>query len=160
MCIPGLLKRGGVPRGEEDRASLDAIFQEYVLADDRRAWFVDYFTVDAARYLVSYLTADPKLHWTDENLGHRDEHDVPETTWNADEVARWFAPDGDNATHYVHVVNFHADGKPHTLHLSAYNCTLDGLDVESEYVKFGVRGALGAFLPTFQRLESIEIRTL
>jgi hypothetical protein len=152
MCIPGLREAKKV-----DASSLDAIFKRDVLEDERWAWYVDYYTEDAAKFNVSYLTADQLVCWTNERLSDG-------SLWDADDVAKWFAAgsdsDSDKPTYYKHTVNFHADGKPHTLRLSTYNCTLDGRDVETEYIKDGVRGALGAFLTTFERLDSIIIHTL
>ena len=139
---------------------LDYLFQAAVVQDTTVVWYVDHFTIDPGMFNVFYLSSDPSINWTNENLEERDPADSDNTEWASDDVATWFSSqdEGGSSLHwYEHVVYFHSGGSPHRLLLAAHNVTLDGADRWAEYVKFGVKGAIGSLVDTFDHLDKIEV---
>jgi hypothetical protein len=119
---------------------------------------VDYYTEDPGRYNVFYLTTDPRLQWTNENVDERDLSNREATMWGAGDVAIWFRSTSEDAS-YQHVLRFHSEGVAHLLVLAPFEVTLDGEDRWDEYCEFGIRGAMGSFgeKREFERLDSIEV---
>jgi len=140
--------------------TLDYLFQDVVIQETRWAWYVDHFTIDPGQFNVFYLSSDPLIKWTNENMDERDPDDPDNTEWGSDDVATWFSTQdegGSSLLWYEHVVYFHSGGSPHRLLLAAHNVTLDGADRWAEYVKFGVKGAIGSLVDTFDHLDNIEV---
>lgn len=153
--------RRAVYADESQMVVLSDLFREKVLEKPKWAWYVDYFTVDPARYGVHYLSIDPLIRWTNENIDERDPFNLADSMWSPDDVAMWFTHghEDESTTDYEHVVKFHSEGHAHRLHIAKFNVTLDDEDRWDAYCEFGIRGALGSFgeLRSFNRLDAIKV---
>ncbi len=146
---------------------LDDVFQKEVLRNLEYAWYVDHWTENCNQFGVRYLSQDPVIFWTNENLSQRDPNDLAGTTWEPKHVAAWFSTDTNSTERplgtYRHIVRFKTnDGETHSLSMEAYEFTIDGFpgQVWERYVTQGVRGALEPFLSDFASLEAIEVHAI
>ena len=67
------------------------------LANDRMAWYVDYFTEDPEQFEVRLIATEPntgiEIRMTNENKEQRDPNDPENGQWGAGDVAEWFKKD-------------------------------------------------------------------
>lgn len=145
---------------DEDLVALSDLFRSAVLRNPKWVWYVDYWTKDPSQWMVYYLSSDPLIRWTNENVEERDPDDLKNSTWGPEDIASWFTHEAEDGTldTYEHTVKFHSAGVAHRLHLAPFNVTLDGVDRWAEYVIFGVKGAMGTLVETFDHLDGIEVR--
>ena len=131
------------------------------LANDRMAWYVDYFTDDPETFEVRYIATEPntgvEILMTNENKNQRDAADPENGQWGPKDVAEWFkqeVPNGDKIEHRW-IMSFTSDtGEVWGLHIEAYRIFCFGPNVLSlpsenlwdSYVEDGIAGPLKASL--------------
>jgi hypothetical protein len=134
---------------------LSQIFEQEV-RNDKIAWYVDYFTQDAAQFNVRFLAGDdgdPKrVMMTNENKEQRDPNDIAGSQWEGDDVAEWF---GKTKPQHTWILIFtHDTGEVFGIHAEAnrvfpFGARALSLPVENlwkEYVEHGIYGPLKACL--------------
>jgi hypothetical protein len=134
---------------------LSQIFDQEV-RNDKIAWYVDYFTQDAAQFNVRFLAGeddDPKrVMMTNENKEQRDPNDIAGSQWEGADVAEWF---GKTKPQHTWVAVFaHDTGEVFGIHVEAnrvfpFGARALSLPVENlwrEYVEHGILGPLKACL--------------
>jgi hypothetical protein len=134
---------------------LTTIFEQEV-RNDKIAWYVDYFTQDAAQFNVRFLAGDDdddgRVMMTNENKEGRDKNDVEGSQWAGPDVAEWF---GKTKPQHTWIVIFtHDSGEVFGIHVEAnrvfpFGARALSLPVENlwnEYVENGIYGPLKACL--------------
>jgi len=134
---------------------LTTIFEQEV-RNDKIAWYVDYFTQDAAQFNVRFLAGsddDPdRVMMTNENKEQRDPNDIAGSQWEGGDVAEWF---GKTKPQHTWVAIFtHDSGEVFGIHVESnmvftFGARALSLPVENlwkEYVEHGILGPLQACL--------------
>jgi hypothetical protein len=134
---------------------LSQIFEQEV-RNDKIAWYVDYFTQDAAQFNVRFLAGaddDPKrVMMTNENKEQRDPNDIEGSQWEGKDVAEWFGKA--KPQHIWCVIFTHDTGEVFGIHVESnrvfpFGARALSLPVENlwkEYVEHGIYGPLKACL--------------
>ena len=129
-------------------------FQREVLENERRAWYVDYYSTSAEQFNVNYFSSSPKIHWTDEDLSQR-EAGYEQKDWTSEDISDWFTSrDADiRATGtYAQTFKFEAghtaEPSIHEVRFEAGAIVVNGTPDErawERYIKLGISGALSDF---------------
>jgi hypothetical protein len=135
----------------QENLALNVLFEREV-ANEKIAWYIDYFTEDAERFSVRYIAkkGESVVKMTNENKFDRDAADPEGTQWGPEDVTEWFKVDGkENRWLFLFT---HNSGELFGIHcepnrvfaFGPSSLSLPMSNLWDEYVEDGIRGPMRA----------------